>query len=73
MHYRTCHPGQVPITSYISSINKSQFINFYKQHTEYEALITADIGKLHTHTHLVIMILYLQIVLILIMFIFLSK
>lgn len=58
MHYRTCHPGQVPITSYISSINKLQFINFYKQHTEYEALITADIGKLHTHTHthLVIMI-----------------
>ena len=56
MHYRTRHPGQVPITSYISSINKSQFINFYKQHTEYETLITADIGKLHTHTHLVIMI-----------------
>ena len=50
MHYRTSHPGQVPITSYISSINKSQFINFYKQHTEYETLITADIGKLYTHT-----------------------
>ena len=49
-HYQSCHPGEVPLGNYISRVDKREYDRLCEEYTEYESVITADIGTV-THTH----------------------
>ena len=44
IRYKSTHSTGA-VTGYIRLINNDEFINLYTQHTEYESLINADLGK----------------------------
>lgn len=44
-HYQSLHPGEVPSGSYKSSVSKQEYEQLYKQQTEYEPVISVDIGR----------------------------